>query len=190
MSTDRIHTQTSGVPSFTPPAQGVLAYDPATGVLYINRDGTLGGWGTGIGAGASATTSFTNGEAFTITKGQGVYISGTNTVKVVDNTSEAASRLIAIAAEDVLTASSGAFFTLFGTVIQTVQLITGLGAVAAGDTLYVDTAGDFTTVAPTGAGLYLKVGLIVVDGTAYVGTVKADSQVVAALAQEAASLNA
>jgi hypothetical protein len=165
-----------------------LAFDPTTGILYLNTDGTLPGWGTGVGGGASSTTTFTNGEAFTICIGQGVYISGTNTVKVVNNTSEATSRLIAIAAEDVLPGNPGAFFTLFGTVITTVQLVTGLGAPGAGDSLYVDAAGDFTTTAPTSPGLYLKVGLIVIDGTPYVGTVKADSQVVAMLAPEPASL--
>jgi hypothetical protein len=171
MSTDRIHTQTSGVPSFTPPAEGVLAYDPATGVLYINRDGTLSGWGVGIGV--PTTTTFTNDEAFTITAGEGVVIAstGANRVEVAEKTDS--KRLIGIAAEDVLAGASGEFYTLQGMRV-TVQLNTGLTP-ASGDLVVIDAGGVFDPTATTAPGEFVKGGVLLTDVSAYIGGIPANS---------------
>ena len=43
MSADRIHGRTTGLPTDAVPP-GVMRFDPATGIVYINRDGTTTGW--------------------------------------------------------------------------------------------------------------------------------------------------
>jgi hypothetical protein len=172
MSTDRIHTRTSGVPAIDSPI-GTLAHDPATKKLYIkSTTGTgIGAWGPGIGA--ESTVQLINDEAFSITVGQGVVIAGTGTNRVEVATEADSKRLIAIAMETVTAGSSGSFTTLLGTIV-TIQLVTGL-TLTEGDLAVINTGGNFTNVATTTTGEFVKGGVLLTDVSAYIGGTPANS---------------
>ena len=185
MSVDRVQTRTSGTPAHAAEI-GALAHDPATGLVFVNSTGTAGGW-TSIGA--SPFASLDNGEAFSILTGEVVFISATDEVMLADNSTEAKSSVVGVAVADVTTATTGLFFTLYGSVIADAQLVTGLGvAPSAGDQLFVSaTPGGLTPTMP-GSGLWSKPVARVLDSSAYVGTTKADSKIKVFYAPEPSTL--
>lgn len=174
MSVDRLQTRTTGVPAYAAEI-GSQAHDPASGLVYINSTGLAGGW-TSIGA--SPFAALTNGEAFSILTGEVVYISATDTVMLADNSTQAKASVVGVVTADILTTATGLFFTLYGSVITDIQLVTGLGvAPTAGTDLFVSaTPGSLTPTMP-GSGLWSKPVARVLDSSAYVGTTKADSKI-------------
>ncbi len=145
--------------SLTPtnsPGSGQIAYVGNTGALAYNMNGSA----VTSQIGQTMHAFVHNAEAFTINKGEAVYLfeaSGNKaSVKLADNTGDATSaKTFGLAAEDITSGQNG-FITVQG-------VLDGLntGAYTAGDTLYLGaTAGSLTNVKPYAPNHLVYIGVV------------------------------